>query len=44
MDKLTHYRHVIPKNLTEYEALASQTPNKQLIDSEKIIANQSWII
>ncbi len=33
MDKLEHYRHVIQKILTEYEALASQTPNPEGIDS-----------
>jgi hypothetical protein len=33
MDKLTHYRHIIQKILTEYEALASQTPNPEGVDS-----------
>ncbi|MEB3309665.1 MAG: XisI protein [Snowella sp.] len=33
MDKLGHYRYLIRKILTEYEALASQTPNPQGVDS-----------
>jgi XisI protein len=33
MDKLTYYRYIIQKILTEYEALASQTPNPEGVDS-----------
>ncbi|MDJ0735703.1 MAG: XisI protein [Nostocaceae cyanobacterium] len=33
MDKLEHYRDVIKKILTEYEELASQTPNPSGVDS-----------
>lgn len=33
MDKLTHYRNLIKKILTEYEQLASQTPNPSGVDT-----------
>jgi hypothetical protein len=33
MDKLTNYRQIIKKILTEYENLASQTPNPDGVDS-----------
>ncbi|MFM6198840.1 MAG: XisI protein [Dolichospermum sp.] len=33
MDKLNEYRNVIKKILTEYEQLASQTPNPDGVDS-----------
>ncbi len=33
MDKLTIYRNLIKKILTEYEQLASQTPNPSGVDS-----------
>ncbi len=33
MDKLNQYRNVIKKILTEYEHLASQTPNPDGVDS-----------
>ena len=33
MDKLSHYRNSIKKILTEYEQLASKTPNPSGVDS-----------
>jgi hypothetical protein len=33
MDKLTNYRHLITKILTEYQELSSKTPNPSGVDS-----------